>query len=318
MFTILTANQIAGSNKLEMIKKRGGRSKITDFSILLGGYVNSDRTGDYFFIRDNENRRTTDGYNHAAFNYYESKGRGGIRPVLQYSQIKEVCLNKVKAKDGILEIEYGEYPQQAASKSLQITLENLFKKDTLKKTKKTYTRYDGENDLRIHYISEYEYNGNKYVRIGANLHFNYSDIILSNGEKYSNNDTVWIEVKPIKWLVDENQDIAVTDKIIFAGVQFNKKRNYEGNFCNSNIKNFMDTHLSKDIIPSKTEIKLELPALNLESETRNPIITEINFEHKPGTNITLTLPKNMLESIDTITIQSKEDSNNQVVYMKKR
>lgn len=294
MFTILTVDQIAGSNKLEMIEKRGGISKITDFSILLGGYVNWDRTGDYFFARDNENRRTTDGYNHAAFNYYESKERGGIRLVLPYSQIKEVCSNKIKTKDGILEIEYGEYPQQAAPKSLQITLENLFKKNTLTKTKKTYTI----DDIRIKYISEYEYNGSKYARVNANLYFNYKDIILSNGEKYSNNDVVWIEVKPIKWLVDENQDIAITDKIILAGLQFHKKRNYEGEFYNSDIKKFIDYHFSKDIIPAKTDTKI--PTLNLH----------------PETNTILPLPNNNLENIDTITIQSAED-NKQVVYIKK-
>ena len=40
--TFLTKEQIFGDNKLEILKKYGTRCVITDFSILLGGYVSSD------------------------------------------------------------------------------------------------------------------------------------------------------------------------------------------------------------------------------------------------------------------------------------
>ncbi len=38
-FTFLTVEQCFGSNKLDILKKRGTEAAITDFSILLGGYV---------------------------------------------------------------------------------------------------------------------------------------------------------------------------------------------------------------------------------------------------------------------------------------
>lgn len=41
-FTFLTEEQIFGSNQLDIIKKRGTKAAITDFSILLGGYVSDD------------------------------------------------------------------------------------------------------------------------------------------------------------------------------------------------------------------------------------------------------------------------------------
>ncbi len=38
-YTFLTEEQYFGSDQLEVIKKRGTKAAITDFSILLGGFV---------------------------------------------------------------------------------------------------------------------------------------------------------------------------------------------------------------------------------------------------------------------------------------
>ena len=38
-FTFLTEEQIFGSNQIDVIRKRGTKAAITDFSILLGAYV---------------------------------------------------------------------------------------------------------------------------------------------------------------------------------------------------------------------------------------------------------------------------------------
>ena len=41
-FTFLTKDQIFGNNKLDIISRYGTKCAITDFSILLGGYVSQD------------------------------------------------------------------------------------------------------------------------------------------------------------------------------------------------------------------------------------------------------------------------------------
>ena len=41
-FTFLTEKQVFGDNKLDIISKYGTKCAMTDFSILLGGYVSSD------------------------------------------------------------------------------------------------------------------------------------------------------------------------------------------------------------------------------------------------------------------------------------
>ena len=41
-FTFLTEEQIFGDDQLDILKKYGTKCAITDFSILLGGYVSGD------------------------------------------------------------------------------------------------------------------------------------------------------------------------------------------------------------------------------------------------------------------------------------
>ena len=67
--TFLTEDQIFGNNQLDIFKKYGTKCAITDFSILLGGYVSSN----YFTDEGNTNKdragwwwtKTPDGDNDA-------------------------------------------------------------------------------------------------------------------------------------------------------------------------------------------------------------------------------------------------------------
>lgn len=327
--TFLATKQILnGSNQLKIFKKIGTQAAITDFSILLGGYFSEDhyinnekklenRTGWYWTCTDDKD------HDARIINSAGKDGRkqinnrhGGARLALLFTQIKSIYSNKLRRNDGILEIEYGEYPQQVAPQDLQLKLERLYSSRVLElcETKNSYTidsiKYD-----------EYKYRGKKYVRVTANIANIYDDkiITLSNGVYYRNNDVVWVEVQPIKWLIDEEKNIAITEKIIFAGIPFNNERNYEGLYRTTDIKKFIDNIFSVDIIPPKVEVKpVNTPNFNLQSETRKPKIVNANIEYKEGTNITLTLPNEILKNIDSITIESEEDKQNQVVYVKKR
>lgn len=327
-FSLPTSKNLYGENNI--FKNYDSKAAITDFAIVTSGFVSSvyhvnkentldSRCGEYWFIRDNNNRRTTDGDN-LSCNYYDSGNRGSIRPIISYSEIKDICQNKKIINDDIQQVEYGEYPQHAVFKSLQVTLEELYKKGNLKKTNKTYTINNSQNDedfLKTTNIDEYEYNQKKYVRVIPNLYFIYEDdgVLLSNGKTYTHKNPVWIEVKPIKWLIDEKQNIAISEKILFAGKQFHKVRNYEGNFEESDIKKFLDYHFSKDIIPSKIKEEVNI---NLQPEIRNPKIIQASIEYIPGMNIIIKLPNEILDNINEINIESLEDSNKQFTYIKKR
>ena len=270
-FTFLTEEQcFDSSRKLEILEKRGTIVPITDFSILLGGYVSDDyyynngnsledRSGwDWTSSDDKDNDVRVVRFDGSRTHSYVNRRGGGARPALPYSSIRNIASNGVRGRDGILEVEYGEYPQKVASKRLQDELERAYNynQSSIRKTGKTYTtdsrkhdEYDEKFSAQI--IEEYSFDdGKKYVRVKANSYYDGSEFKLSNGERYKDGDYVWVEVQPIKWLIDEKSDIALSERLLFAGVQFKHERNYKGDFRTTDIKEFMDRYFSKDITPS--------------------------------------------------------------------
>lgn len=263
-FTFLSEEQIFGDNKLEIFNKRGTIAPITDFAILLGGYYSSD-----FYYKDEESLENRAGYywtktddkdNDARVvyrngrRYYDDVHKRDVacRPALPYSSIKYICSHVMRASDGILEVEYGEYPSKAASIELQKNLFDAYSDGRLSLTGKTYTidskKYnDYTKGFEPINLTEYEYEGKKYVRVMANTSYGGNKILLSNNEKYKDGDFVWVEVLPVKWLVDEKNDIAVSEKLLFAGVQFKKERNYKGDFESTDIKKYLDDYFTADI-----------------------------------------------------------------------
>jgi len=291
-FTFLTEEQIFGDDKLDIIKKYGTKAAITDFSILLGGYVS-----EYYYTteRNSEKDRTgwwwtksSDGDNDArAVSKDGDRGWGsvlrrnvGARPALPYSSISGISSNKVRGRDGILEVEYGEYPQTVVSEDFARTLERAYSNRTINQTGKSYTTdsvgysdyWDMPFQARTH--TEYEYNGKKYIRFVGDS--DSSGEVLSDGRMICDGSPYWVEVEPIKWMIDEKTNIVLSKKLIFSGVQFNRERNYKGNFNKTDIKKFMDKHFSKDIIPSflremTPEEKKQIEVAIVEEEKRrNP------------------------------------------------
>lgn len=269
-YTFPTQEQFFEDEMLEVIKKRGTKAAITDFSILLGGWV--DSSSDYFHIDSDDSlagrtgdywTRSDDGDNYArTVNGIGSRQdlgvdrrTVGVRPALPFSSIDRILTNGVsgKDKDGVKYVEYGFYPQSAVTRGLQQELERQFTSGRLTKTGNGYTtdsrKYDeyGEK-FKAQRHEEYEYKGKRYIRVKANSCFDGGDFKLSNGESYSDGDQVWVEVEPIKWLVSERDKLMLAEKIIFAGVQFKHERDYHTeDFWKTDIKKFIDDCWTRDI-----------------------------------------------------------------------
>ena len=270
-FTFLTQEQCFGSDKLDVLKKRGTKAAITDFSVLLGGWVSSEhvendsslegRTGYYWTKSDDGDNDARVVFADGDSSYVDVDSRhGGARPALPFSSISSIPTNGEsgkRAKDGVLEVEYGYYPQKAVSRDMQERLERAYRSGSISKTRNSYTtdsvaydEYDTSFQPQTH--QEYEYNGKRYVRVEANSYYDGGDFTLSNGEQYRDGDNVWVEVSPVKWLVDERAKVMITDKLIFSGVQFNHTRNYHTrDFDRTDIKTFMDKYLSRDLVQSR-------------------------------------------------------------------
>ncbi len=292
---LLTIEQV---ESLEIFVRYGTKAATTDFSAALGGIVSnylafeginlSDRTGSWWTksCDESNNIRTVGAAGFNEWNYINRRC-SGCRPNLPFSSISKISSNKVKSINGILEVEFGEYPQWVCSKKLCEELEDLYSNNNLNKTGKVYTidsrhYYEYLKDFEPQEHIEYEYNGKKYVRVKVNSYYDGRKFTFSNGEKYKDGDFVWISVSPIKWLVDEKSNIAITKNIIISGIQFNKRSNYTGdNFDEMNIKRFMDKYLLKEIMPdiinykTNNEIKTEIRENTLES-----IIEEAKREMK--------------------------------------
>ena len=270
-FTFLTEEQIFGSNQIDVIKKRGTKAAISDFSVLLGGWVSDyhvdndsslkGRTGYYWTKSDDGDNDARMVYDNGRRDYCSVYKRYcGARPALPFSSISNIPTNGEsgkRARDGVLEVEYGYYPQKAVSRDMQERLERAYRSSSISKTGNSYTTdsvayddYDTAFQPQTH--QEYEYNGKRYVRVEANSYYDGNNFTLSNGEQYRDGDNVWVEVEPVKWLVDERARMMITENLIFAGVQFNKKRNYKTrNFDRTDIKRFMDRYLSRDLVQSR-------------------------------------------------------------------
>ena len=293
-FTFLTKEQCFDSSKqLEIFKKRGIIGKTTDFCILLGGGTHTVLESSRKYSEDDPYFDYTLRHVYDYGVYWTKSSAGGApvgvgqnipiqqsyqreicaRPVLSYSSIRQ-HIRSTLAKDGITEGEFGEYPQNVPSKKLQVRLENAYNynKSSIRKTGKIYTTdslritLEGVNNGYVssekfsgQFIEEYLFdNGKKYVRVKANFHYGRDEKVLSDGEEYKNGDYVWVEVQPIKWLIDQKNDIVLPEKLVFAGIPFNYEKNYNGDFQTTFIKEYMNTIFSKDIIPSKSAIEIEL------------------------------------------------------------
>lgn len=290
-YSFLTREQLTNS---EVLKQRGEGAVITDFSILLGGAVGSTdyldctlekRIGKYWTKSDydSSNFYVCNEYEQIRPEYVDDRSCG-VRPTLPLAYIGDLS----KDEDGT--VKFGHYPQTVAGKAIQIELEQALIEERLEKTGNTYTTDSGiklkfttmHSSFEPQVHEEYEYKGKRYIRVKANfndLGLSSEDTTLSNGEKYDNGDYVWVAVEPIKWIVDEQSQLLIAEKILFAGIQFqdmNKnaesvketfnpeemlrkmiEKKFRGiDFETSDIKGFIDEYFSRDleqsIIKNKT------------------------------------------------------------------
>ena len=266
-FTLLTAEQIWGdknrNGQLDVMKKYGTRVAPTDLAILLGGNVTecNECTSEYDFtgISWTAFSNPRDGVHCIDYGGDDSwvntfSRMVSTRPVLPPSETEKLTpANRKRGVNGVEIVEYGEYPQALVKPDLYGVLETEFKNKTLQKTGKMYTFDDldpavGEVEFRPNTHPEYEYQGKKYIRCVPRLC--RSPMLISHGKKLNNAGYYWVEVQPIEWLV-EPTGTWVSKKALFAGIHFDPKREYDGNFSKTFMKKYLDTYFSKEIEPSE-------------------------------------------------------------------
>ena len=287
--TLLSAKEIwgMGNKQLEVMRKYGIKTVITDLCILTGSYLCKDtlninevnflkgRTSWFWTRSDNRNNDICavfmNGYRCDSDRYFR---HGVVRPVLKSPIIfSQISPNRVRGYNGTYEVEYGEYPQYAADSKMQSILELEYIRG-MNKTGRSYTfdsvKFD-DFDTGFNPITyeEYEYQGKKYIRIRANSDFGRNKFKLSNGIEYRNGDYVWVEVSPVKWLIDDKTGLLVSKIGLVSGIRFlDRKHNYKGNFSKTEMKSYLDNYMLKDLFQSE-------PILNKESSSSQKELSEI-------------------------------------------
>lgn len=274
-FTLLKEEQIWDNKQLDIIKKYGTKAASTDLAVILGAYVNSDVSVE-----------TSTGKARASWWWSASKGDtlkvravfsdgtkywiipnrrcDGFRPASSFSSIKDLP-NGVRGSDGILRIQDGYYPQTIVSDRAAKNLDKLFKKGTLKKTGHRFTfdsRDYGEysKGFEPRTVEEYECDGARFVRVQC---LDSDPSILSNNEKARTGEFYWVKVEPITWLVDEDEKIILSERLLFSGIQFDTASDYYGDFTKTFAHKYLNDYFAKEI---RSGMKLNLSSTD-EMET---------------------------------------------------
>jgi len=243
-----------------------------------------ERTGKYFSQSNHDDRYVyIIGSDGREMSVTLSERGAGVRLVYEFTTTRKIPTNigagKLKEDiDGIKYVEHAYYPQMIAKN--QEELEMLYKDKKMVVSGNLYTTdsnkgYSKDGEFKEQKHKEYidERTGKRYVRTVAN--FCCEEQILSDGKKYKRGDIIWVEVSPIKWLVDEKSKKMITEKILIAGVQFSHNEYYyQEDFEKTDMNKFINKYFVKEILqlcnlPRKKEKNGKLQEKNDELQEEN-------------------------------------------------
>ncbi|MEI3534977.1 MAG: hypothetical protein V8R11_07625 [Alphaproteobacteria bacterium] len=275
--TLLKEEDVWGDSALEVIQAYGTRTGISDAAIVLGACRGS-RTKDSIGVPSGLAWsassseiglvRTVD-LNGSGLGINPNKREAAGRPALLFPATSAIRPNNIKIitlQNGktVQICEYGAYPQTVAPESISQELEVHYQKNTLKTTGKKYTFDSAEFDawnigFALRNSVEYIHKGKKYIRIEGKP-FD-GDSVLSDGTSVQKGQAYWFEVQPIEWLMDP-KGTWVARQALFAGVQFDTKDRYDGNFANTAMYNYLQQYFAKEMQNQFTETLSRLAIRN--------------------------------------------------------
>ena len=260
--TLLKEEDVWGDSALEVIQAYGTRTGISDAAIVLGacrGSGTKDSIGVPSGLAWSASSseiglvRTVD-LNGSGLGINPNKREAAGRPALLFPATSAIRPNNIKIitlQNGktVQICEYGAYPQTVAPESISQELEVHYQKNTLKTTGKKYTFDSAEFDawnigFALRNSAEYIHKDKKYIRIEGKP-FD-GDSVLSDGTSVQKGQAYWFEVQPIEWLMDP-KGTWVARQALFAGIQFDTDSSYDGNFANTAMYNYLQTHFAKEM-----------------------------------------------------------------------
>ena len=258
--TLLSKEEYFGSDKksifkhdpqLDVIKGYGKYVYDSDLVKLTGGakYGESDS---WTKTKGNDNKVVSiyDGYEASELD--SQRMDGVIRPVLKLpTKVDMLFSNNIvhyTANDkDYYYVFLGEYPQILLPSYNDI--KRYYVENKLEKTGRIF-------HINNQICEEYKDNkGEKYIRYKVEqntyIHRKYE---ITEGEY------VWVRVLPVSWLIDNKTNLLISTFNLLSGVRFNKG-SYDGNFENTEMYDFLNNVMFRDIfqdyLPKKKETKEE-------------------------------------------------------------
>lgn len=276
---------------LEVFQKYGINTTITDLALLTGACYDTSNKKEKrgrTWLKSSDSGKVVIISSHNAYELCPAPRRiFTIRPIFQSSSLfSEVSKNRVTND----EVEYGEYPQYVPCKYIQKELEKQYWQRKLQKTGRNYTfdknAYDASKGFKAITYDEYEYKGRKYIRIKANTcYLGIERVQLSDGEYYKNGDYVWVEVSPVKWLIDDKTETFISKVGLLSGIRFDKNNYYNGNFEATEMYRYLNTHMVRDLFQTTKLITPEIPKKTVKLSEQEKLINEIkNYLEKIKNN----------------------------------
>lgn len=287
---ILNVDQVYGENdqdkQLSIIKKMGKDCLMSDFAILLGGRVNKycNFTSDSLKRKNFGSWLVVDDASDAVKLYSIGSDLAkslcnvndytvGIRPVIDYSLIEPFVVNEFVDENGILEVEYGTYPYMVYPWRQAKDFERAYLHNAVKESGLVYTTdsidygvYSSDFQPFKHpeYIMRSGFSYFRGIRFAYDVE-RFDNAILSNDERIVTGNSYWLKTAPVRWLVDEQANLAIAKDIIVSGIKFasfkekssdnkedNKLNKINFDFC---LERFVNEYLLKDIINSAIWLK---------------------------------------------------------------
>lgn len=179
-----------------------------------------------------------------------SNKAGNIRPILNLSDdFIKIINNKKRLFKLVYEVEFGEYPQFAVEPQMQELLDEKLKSKSIKPNGKPWTL--SENEI----LEEYEYNGRRFIQVKVDTGYENMPIFIRN-RYYVDGDYIWIEIMPVKWLVDFKNKQLFSKIPLLSGIKFNDgKLNYE-HFEDTSMYKFLNECMLNDLLLNQNIISL--------------------------------------------------------------
>lgn len=244
----------------------------TDYAVMCGACMTSDNTGPKFRKSTRYLLRSAcsecyvktvecDGIWNGKYPYRTSEG---VRPVLHLNLKSFISARSARAdfkvagevgvRGVVYYIEAGQYPKTYVGDKLNKELESKISKGSISITG-VYPGYmKGDGTYVENY--EYEYKGQKYVRVLTNIYD--SDSEYSDGTQSPKGEYRWVKVEPIRWEITNWEDLPKeinvdgtgkaktiklrTEEAIFSGMPFypNSSDKNSTMWQNSTIRGFLN------------------------------------------------------------------------------